>query len=173
MTETTAPPIDTVDAMLGTANTAAVADLRGRKPELIDQLEAYYQAVFAPTGPSAAEFPPRDRALVALRVASFTGSGTVVAWYRDLALQHGADESVIAQVASGGDPETGSIALDAALIHTDLLTQHPVDATADDLAALKAAGLTPGAILALSQTVAFVSYQLRLVAGFRAIGELG
>ena len=40
----------------------------------------------------------------------------------------------------------------------------------DALHALAAAGLTPGAILALSQTVAFVSYQLRLVALLRALG---
>ena len=40
-----------------------------------------------------------------------------------------------------------------------------------DLRALKDAGYSPAGILSLSQTIAFVSYQLRLIAGLRALGE--
>ncbi len=36
---------------------------------------------------------------------------------------------------------------------------------------LKEAGFSPAGILSLSQTIAFVNYQLRLIAGLRAFGE--
>jgi uncharacterized protein YciW len=172
MTRTIAPATDTVDAILGNAAGGAVAELRGEKPELREQLEAYYRSIFAPGEHSAAALSVQDRALVAARVASHTGSTAVVEWYRALATEHGASAELTNRVIEGGSVSTGSGPRDAALKHADLLTTAPADATAEDLKKLKAAGLTPGAILALSQTIAFVSYQLRLIAGFRAIGEL-
>jgi len=36
---------------------------------------------------------------------------------------------------------------------------------------LKDAGYTPAGILSLAQTIAFVNYQLRLIAGLRTFGE--
>jgi uncharacterized protein YciW len=172
MSDVTAPPVDTIAAILGDHLSDAVAGFRASKPELIDQLEAYYAAIFDPTEASAAQFPVQDRALVAARVASHTGSTAVVEWYRNLAIELGASAELTAHVIEGAQPATQSASTAAALRHADLLTTAPADASAEDLQALKAAGLTPGAILALSQTIAFVSYQLRLIAGFRALGEL-
>ncbi|HYJ12854.1 MAG TPA: hypothetical protein VEW66_04650, partial [Thermomicrobiales bacterium] len=66
----------------------------------------------------------------------------------------------------------GESSLDAAIRHTDLLTTRPSEASPADLQALKEAGYSPAGIVSLSQTVAFVSYQLRLIAGLRALGGL-
>ena len=61
--------------------------------------------------------------------------------------------------------------LGAAIGRADLVTLRPADTEASDIQLLKDAGLTPAGILSLSQTIAFVAYQLRLIAGLRALGE--
>jgi uncharacterized protein YciW len=60
--------------------------------------------------------------------------------------------------------------LGAAIRHADLLTTQPSAAQSADLQALKDAGYSPAGIVSLSQTIAFVNYQLRFIAGLRALG---
>ena len=57
--------------------------------------------------------------------------------------------------------------LKAVIRHTDLVTCSPKDAAAADIAALKAAGITEEDIVRLSELIAFVNYQVRVVAGLR------
>ena len=58
------------------------------------------------------------------------------------------------------------------LRHTDLVTVDPKEAVDGDIAALKSAGLEDADIVRLSQLIAFVSYQIRVVAGLRLIAEV-
>ena len=51
--------------------------------------------------------------------------------------------------------------------HTDLVTRSPKDAVAGDISALMAAGISEEDIVRLSQLIAFVNYQVRVVAGLR------
>ncbi|WP_072313418.1 CMD domain protein [Agrococcus sp. Marseille-P2731] len=59
--------------------------------------------------------------------------------------------------------------LAAALEHAHLLVLHPRDARPEALRALVAAGWGADAIVSLSQLVAFLSFQLRLVHGLRVL----
>ena len=162
--------IDTIDAILGVEPGSAIGALRAEKPELARQDQAYYLAIFDPTAASAAEFSLRDRALVAVRVASHTDSQAVAGWYAAIAADAGASANEIERTRDLTNAWSESTRLGAALRHADLLTTAPSTATAQDLQNLKDAGLTPAGILSLSQTIAFVSYQLRLIAGLRALG---
>jgi uncharacterized protein YciW len=162
---------DTIDAILGVEAGSAIAELRARKPELAEQLEAYYRSIFSPIPESAAQLSVRDRALVAVRVATHTGSTVVAGWYGNLALEHGATRDDLTRAEDLTNVWSTPTALGAAMRHADLLTTAPSAATAADLQALKESGLTPAGIVSLSQTIAFVSYQLRLIAALRAIGE--
>ena len=169
-----APPTgtaDAIDAILGGAAAGKVAELRRQKPELAAQLQDYYRAVFAPDAASAAAFPLADRAVVAVRVASHTGSTAVADWYAGLAAAAGVPAGTTgrARDAAAGWPDDDR--LGAAIRHADLLTTRPAATGPADLEALKAAGFSPAGVLSLSQTVAFVAYQLRLIAGLRALGE--
>lgn len=60
--------------------------------------------------------------------------------------------------------------LTAALEHAHLLVFRPRDAAAVDLQALLDAGWSSTAIVTLSQLVAFLSFQVRSVAGLRTLG---
>jgi len=163
---------DVVNAILGVDDTSDLAKLRNQKPVLAEQLQDYYRAIFEPEERSAASIPVLDRFLVALRVASHTRSTAVVAWYVDLARQSGATEETVVRVRDADAFWEDASPLGAALRHADLLTLHPVDARKSALDVLNEVGFTPAGIVSLSQTIAYVSYQVRLVAGLRAIGGL-
>lgn len=61
--------------------------------------------------------------------------------------------------------------LAAALQHAHLLIFHPRDASHEDLQKLLDAGWSTTDIVTLSQVVSFLSFQIRVVAGLRALGE--
>ena len=76
---------------------------------------------------------------------------------------------MIAELAFvGGDDAT----LRALLRHTDLVAVHPKDASAQDIENLQSAGIPDDDIVRLSELIAFVSYQIRLVAGLRLMAEI-
>ena len=163
---------DVLNAILGIHDESPIAKMRQQKPSLVTELQDYYLALFEPTASSAEALPLTDRYLVAVRVASHTRSEAVATWYRDLAREAGVDESELDRVADTSNAIDDANATGAALRHADLLTLRPAGATPADLQALKDAGLTPAGIVSLSQVIAFVSYQLRLAAGLRALGGL-
>lgn len=59
--------------------------------------------------------------------------------------------------------------LSAALVHAHLLVLHPRDARAEAVQALLDAGWSATDIVTLSQLVAFLSYQVRVITGLRAL----
>lgn len=59
--------------------------------------------------------------------------------------------------------------LSAAFTHAHLLVFHPRDAEKADIDALSAAGLSTPAIVTLSQLIAYVSFQVRLIDGLAAL----
>lgn len=170
MTAINVQTTDVVNAILGIDEDSPIAQLRNQKPDLVRELQEYYLSIFEPTVSSAEAFPVTDRLLVAVRVASHSGSTAVVDWYGRLATDAGASQDALGQARNIVEPVTVGTPLGAALRHADLLTTRPADSRKDDLQALKDAGFTPAGIVSLSQTVAFVSYQLRLIAGLRALG---
>ena len=53
----------------------------------------------------------------------------------------------------------------------DLVTRRPREATAEDIAALAAQGLDDRDIVTLAGLIAFVNFQILVVAGLRMLGE--
>jgi uncharacterized protein YciW len=170
MSTTTTQSTDVIDAILGVKEGDAISALRRQKPELAEQLQAYYLATFDPEPESAAAFPLVDRHLTAIRVAAHTGSQAVIAWHAERARENGATEELIARSQDVETPWSDETRLGAAIRHADLVTKTPSQAEQADLAALAAAGYSPAGILSLAQTIAFTAYQLRLIAGLRAFG---
>lgn len=161
---------DVVYSILGVGGGSKIAQLRNTKPEQIEQLQNYYLAIFEPEAVSAEAFSVANRALIAVRVASHTRSTAVADWYAGIATAEGVDDATLARVRDLADPWEDASALGAAIRRADKVTTHPADTRAEDIQWLKDAGLTPAGILSLSQTIAFVSYQLRFVAALRAFG---
>jgi len=77
-------------------------------------------------------------------------------------------EAAVGFEFDGGDDARAK----AILRHTDLVTLNPKEATPDDVLALRTAGLDDADIVRLSELIAFVSYQIRVVAGLRLMAEV-
>src|SRR5690606_8446200 len=97
MSASTVQTTDVVNAILEIDESSPIAQLRNQKPQLVTELQEYYDSLFVPTADSAAELALADRFVVAVRVASFTNSETVVNWYANLADQAGVPAETIAQ----------------------------------------------------------------------------
>ncbi len=166
-----AQAVDVIDEILGENNTDRVVMLRSQKPELASQRQAYYDAVFEPAPDSAEAFSVADRFLVAVRTASHTGSAAVVDWYSGRARESGVEGPAIDRARNVAEPWPDEDRLGPVMRHVDLITARPVESSKRDIDALLESGLTPGAVVVLSQVVAYVSYQLRLIAALRALGE--
>jgi CMD domain protein len=69
----------------------------------------------------------------------------------------------------GADAQALGRRLAALLAHAHLLVFHPRDASAEALAALRAAGWSTPEIVTMSQIVAFLSFQIRAAHGLRLL----
>lgn len=79
---------------------------------------------------------------------------------------------VIFHVSEAGRPLLGA-KLSAALEHAHLLVYRPREASAEALQRLLDAGWTTTGVVTLSQIVAFLSFQIRVVAGLSALAAAG
>jgi len=111
-----------------------------------------------------------ERAALACRIAKINGDKAFEEHFERLLENADAPESA-ARMAdiffSGRD------ARDRAFIrHVDLVAHAPRDATRRDVELLREAGIIDADIVRLAELVAFVSYQIRVAAGLRLMGEL-
>jgi uncharacterized protein YciW len=161
---------DVIDGLLGLSPGSVAAKLRDAKPEYREDLQNYYLSIFEPDAESAAAFSVADRGVVAVRVASHTGSTAAADFYADVARTAGADDATITRARNVATQWTDETVLGAAIRRADRVTTEPITTKPEHIRELENAGLSSAGILSLSQVIAFVSYQVRLIAGLRAFG---
>jgi CMD domain protein len=169
------PPGDVVDEILGIEPGSALAELRAQRPEARAHTEGSYREIFEPRDPGGVAI--LERFAIALRVAAIHRQPELVAHYSGR-LPAAADRAPLAAapipaaelIAAGtvSDPRLAAI-----LGHAELLATGPAAATPDDLERLRRAGLGVDEIVIVSQTIAFLSFQARLVAGLSLIAPRG
>lgn len=191
--------LDVVDTIAGTS--PAVVALRARRPQTRAQLQATFDALFSPV--STAHVTQLERELVAAFATRLTGVDRTSSFYAERALAADAavariviDQAVHAtttgpfgsyiEVGLQGENTDGERyapgpdvvhalggRLAAALAHTHLLVYRPREAGTDDLDRLLQAGWDENGIVTLSQLVAFLAFQQRVVSGLRALDAVG
>ncbi|WP_175965699.1 CMD domain-containing protein [Burkholderia sp. BCC0322] len=167
MTESIPPAAapDTIDAIAGLRAGDAVAALRHARDKVLLHTRLSEAALFDPALPDLALI---ERLHAARYVAHQSNAQALADTYRARLIDAGGTPDDIARAdADAFDALPRRIG--AILAHARLLTRAPVDARPSDLDALKSAGLTTPAIVALSQLVAFVAYQLRVAVAARAL----
>ena len=140
-----------IERLIGAAPGSPVAEAMAARAALLDASQANYDAVLTPEDPGGLSQPLRFA--LAARVARLGGDAQLAAHYE----------------VDGALPEEDA-RMAAILRHVDLIAATPREATRADIAALQAAGVATGDIVRLSQLIAFVSFQLRLIAGLRLMG---
>ncbi|MBA3449879.1 MAG: hypothetical protein H0T18_01555 [Chloroflexia bacterium] len=165
---TTDTGVDSIDALAGIGADSAPAALRRLKPDLVAFAQGSDEALLAPADPGSVSL--LERHAIAYRIGIVTGFETVAARHRARLTSLGADDDLIAAIAAfprgdGLDPR-----LTALLAHTDRVTRAPGGAAPEHIAALRAAGLSPAAIVTVAQLIGFLAYQIRAIAVARAFG---
>ncbi|KUZ79089.1 CMD domain-containing protein [Burkholderia ubonensis] len=167
MTDPTTPALapDTIDAVAGLRDGDPVAALRRARDKVRLHTQLSEAALFDPALP---DLSLMERLHAARYVAHRSNAHALATAYREGLLNAGGGAHEIALADEDAfdalPPRVGAI-----LAHARRLTLTPAEAGPADLAALQAAGLTTPAIVALSQLVAFVAYQLRVIAAANAL----
>jgi CMD domain protein len=158
---------DVIDTGAGLAPGSPLADLRRQRPDVVREAQESYEAIFEPAYDTS--IGRAERAALGLRIALLNEAQELAEHYRVRLDSIDAGGRLAATVASGA-PAPADARLAAVLAHVDLVTRAPGTATPDDLAKLATAGLSPRDIVALSQLIALVNYQVRVAAGLRLLG---
>jgi CMD domain protein len=158
---------DLINQLVGIAPDSALAEVRNRRPEVVAHSQGSYEAIFQPVDP--VDLSVAERHLAGLRVAVLTPSPLLIAHHRQQAADQGVDSATIAAVEAVPLGAGLDARLQAMITHIDRLTLEPVTAEAAHVQALEAAGFSVRAIVALSQLIAFTSYQARVLVALQLL----
>jgi uncharacterized protein YciW len=145
---------DVMDTLAGISG-SALAALRRERPDVVKHLQGSDDVIFAPKDDGG--FIRAEREAAALRIATLLRDGVLEAHYRKRLVALGATQPL-----SG---ERGN----AVMAHVERVTTNPDAASQADIDRLLGAGLTPHAVVSLSQLIAYVNFQSRVLAGLRML----
>jgi uncharacterized protein YciW len=132
---------------------------------VVKHLQGSDDAIFSPADDGG--LTRAERAAAGLRVATLLRDPELSEHYRArlVALDSGGS---LAKTVEGGARITEG-RWDAILAHVDLVTRGPGSAERKDIDNLLAAGLSSHAVVSLSQLIAYVNFQSRVLAGLRML----
>jgi CMD domain protein len=190
---------DVIDALVGIAPGSPLDAIRARRPEARAHAQATYRALFAPEAPGNVTAQERfavgafvaglhgATAIAVGHAARLAKSGASAALKDavDAAIAEGKTTGPYGRYPAGPlsrEDTSGSSyrvaaatrrtlgpRLAAAFEHVHMLVFHPRDAAPAALQALLDAGWSTTDIVTLSQIVAFLAYQIRVVTGLRIL----
>lgn len=159
--------IDVIDAVLGLEKFPHVLQLREQRAKMKHLTQTSYIAAILPTQPR--NFSYGLRAALAARMAGLWKTTELRAHYVDLLKEEAAELQSIADPAF--KPDGSDIRLATIIAHVDLVTLSPKEATRANIEKLIAAGLDDADIVTLAGIIAFVNYQVLVVAGLKMLRD--
>jgi len=191
--------IDVIDVLVGIKPGSPLDSIRARRPEARAHAQATYRALFAPAEPGHVTAPERfavggfvaglhgATAIAAYYGARLAESGASASLKDavDAAIAEARTKGPYGRYPAGplSREDTAGLSyrvgaatrqalgprLAAAFEHVHMLVFHPRDAAPAALQALLGAGWSTTDIVTLSQIVAFLSFQIRVVTGLRTL----
>ena len=146
--------VDLVEALAGIAPGSRLAALRAERPDVVRHTAGAEAALMHPVDPGGVS--PAERAAIARDVARHHADARLADHYSGL-IEDG--------VGALTGPRWAAVAA-----HVAMIARAPRNATPDHIARLRQVGLSERDIVTVAQIVAFVSYQVRLIAGLRLMG---
>lgn len=166
------PPLDSIDKILGLQAGEPRHLLRHNREKIAHHTQLSEDALF---DGAVEDISVAERLFAAWYAAHLTGIDALAREYETrLVVVATSDDAALTRQAidsihRGVDTGLGNARLAAIAEHTRMLNDHPVRARPAHLHALQAAGLTTHAIVVLSQLLAFVAYQARVIAAVHAL----
>jgi uncharacterized protein YciW len=154
---------DLVTRMAGIEPDSVLARVVAKRGDIFALTEKTMQAALTPVEPGG--LPNALRAALASRVARLNGEVAMADHFASLTGDEAAAKA--ADLDFKGDDARSR----AVIRHCDLVAANPKAATGGDIEALRQAGVSEPDIVRLSELVAFISYQVRVVAGLRLMRE--
>jgi CMD domain protein len=167
-TDTALDRADIIDALAEIAPDSPLQQLRGWRPDVAGYAQGSYLALLEPGDPGGLSLV--ERQAVALYVALRSSNAALVEFHRARLRQLGA-----AAIGTSVEQFPGGPALPERLVailrHADLLTRDPGGASRAAIEDLRVHGLGARDIVTLAQLIAFLSFQVRVLAGLRLFAE--
>ena len=142
-----------------------LAEVLAGRSEVMRLTQASHDAALKPE--PAGGLSHAERASLACRIARLNLEETLACHYEAMIPENGRTQ-MMADPAFDGIDDKRTLAI---LRHTDLVSVEPKQASQGDITALKSAGIIESDIVRLSELIAFVSYQVRVVKGLRLMVE--
>jgi uncharacterized protein YciW len=146
---------DLLERIIGLAPASPLSNLRAQRPDIVRHTQGSHDVLLFPADSGGLSLS--ERALIAARVAEASGHAALTRHYRQL-------------LAERGDPPQDR-RLDTILQHVNRVATAPGTALPAHIEAQRAVGLSARDIVALTQIVAFVSYQVRAAVGLALLAE--
>ena len=161
----TAP--DVINTLGGIAANSPLATLRAQRADVQTHTQNSDAALLNPD--DAGGLSLIERHLVGLRIGTLNRNSAIATRHREQLHALKADAVIVTAVEAQGTM-TRPHRLAAILHFTDTLTLEPRAAAPTDIEQLAAAGLSDKDIVTLGQLIAYLAYQVRLLAGLRSLG---
>lgn len=158
---------DVMNKLAGVAPGSALAELRAERSDVVRFTQASDDAVFRPA--TEAGLSRAERAAAGLRIARLLRDGALEAHYQAL-LRPIDPDGRLASSALAKSPAAANERWGRILAHIDRVTLDPESSRAGHIGALADVGLSPQAVVALSQVIAYVNFQARVRAGLAMLG---
>jgi CMD domain protein len=156
---------DVMDTLAGLPPGSPLAELRRQRPDVVTHLQGSDDVIFSPADDGG--LTRAERAAAALRIAMLLRDTALSEHYRSRLAALDPDGTLARTVE--GSAHITEPRWDAILAHVDLVTRGPGSAERKDIENLLAAGLSSHAIVSLSQLIAYVNFQSRVLAGLRML----
>lgn len=160
---------DVIDSLLPPTVLERVDTLRRARAEVRDATQASFEAIFETDDPQGLSWGERE--LAAYQVAVLQREAPLARLHAERGRARGLCEEALAAVANGGLSTSPDPRRRALSQFVERLTLAPFDAQPAHLESLAAQGLAPADIVTLAQLVAFVNYEVRVLAGLRALAD--
>ena len=161
---TSAKNEDVTDAMLGIAPGTHLDGLRRQRMDVRVHTLRSYEAILSPRDPGGLGLS--ERAALAARIARHNGDHHLARHYDTMLAERGGDPA-LTDIAQGSGSPSGPFS--AMVVHVDRVALTPRISTEAHIKILTTAGLSTPDIVRLTELIAFVSYQVRVLAGLRLL----
>lgn len=152
-------PKTTALSMAGVVDGSSVAEAVELRSNIFEMTQAAEDAVLRPN--DVGRWPHSLRAALAARIAQSSGEEALAGRY----LADAAAFAALVDPSNNGDDH----ALADVIAFMDKVATQTRDVDAADIVALKTAGVSDADIVRLAELNAFVSYQVRVIAGLRLL----
>jgi uncharacterized protein YciW len=158
---------DLAEHLLGLDAASPLGLLRRQRAEILQHEEGAYRELVLPPAPGGVSLA--ERAALALRVALAEGDAALAGHYR--ALLHAAGDAALTAAAEVFPAPDGGDRHAVLFRYADTVASRPEAVDQAEIDRLSGFGLSAQDIVAVTQLVSFVPYQVRLLAGLRQMME--